>query len=102
MAEYRVTIGEEPWVDRGGYVVFAVEIERPEGAGWTAVRGSTSQLRVPTAEVRAALQAGNPLQALAALVRAYAAQDEGVIADSRIAPYREQLPEFPVTLEFEV
>ena len=59
MADYRVTVTEEPWVIRGGYVAFAVLIERPEtppGTGWVAVRGAATQLQATVAEVRTVLE----------------------------------------------
>jgi hypothetical protein len=103
VAEYRVTVTGEPWVVRSGYVVFAVEIERPDGVGgWVAVRDALSELRVPLHEVRTALQDPQPLLALGAVVVAHAQADEAVEMDSRIAPYRGNMPEWPVTLEFEV
>ena len=105
MADYRVTVNEEPWVEQGGWVAFDVTIERPATApatGWVEVKGAASMLRVPTAEVRAALQDPSPMAALGALVVSYAQQDTAVIADSRVAPYRDAFPAFPVNVEFVV
>lgn len=105
MADYRVTVTEEPVVESGGWVTFQVVIERPAtppATGWVVVPGAASQLRATVAEVRTALQDANPMQALGAVLVSYAQQDTAVIADSKVAPYRDQFPPLPVTIEFTV